>query len=200
MSYTEELKLVDPPYGLTSFDTLFCLFYIQGHSPNEAAARATNDMLLPSQREIEQDESEFTRLARKTLKKANVKKYIQALNKKLEEICIADAFEIQRFLTDAIRTPIGAIDESSHLCQKKKVKKHYDRFGEELGESFELEMVSKMDAVKTLINMKGYNAPIKIDHTHKVGVMIVPMSNSVDDWEKSAADAQAKLVEETINV
>ena len=113
---------------------------------------------------------------------------------------MADAQEIQIFLTDAMRTPIDQVDGSSKLCQKKKVKSFYDSQGDEVSSETEIEMISKMDAVKTLINLKGLNAPVKVDHRHAIGVMVVPMAASVDDWATQAAQSQAALMDNMIDV
>jgi hypothetical protein len=200
MAYEEELWLVEPPSGLDSFETLFCLFYTQGYSPNTAAAKANGKKARPNMiDETELDQRALTRLARKTLSKVNVKKYIGALNKKLEACAIADAVEIQKFLTDAMRTPIDQIDGSSKLCQRKKVKSFYDNNGDEVSQEVDIEMVSKMDAVKALISIKGMNAPVKIDHRHAVGVMVVPMASSVDEWASEALKSQTALMENAID-
>ncbi len=59
-----------------------------------------------------------------------------------------------------------------------------------------------MDALKTLIRMKGLDAPIKVDvnHSGSVGVMVVPMAANVDDWEALAQSSQKALMEDATDI
>lgn len=40
----------------------------------------------------------------------------------------------------------------------------------------------------------------KIEHNHRVGVMIVPMASSVEDWEGLAAGSQQRLMDDAIEL
>tara|TARA_R100001530_G_scaffold122281_1_gene89881 strand:+ start:717 stop:1334 length:618 start_codon:yes stop_codon:yes gene_type:complete len=191
MAVGEELRLVDAPNGLTPYQTRFALFYIQGYSPNEAVQEAKG------RGGHKLNDRQLTQEARKLLKLHPMRAYLRSLAAQLEKRAVADALEIQMFLTEAMRTPIGAIDEDHRLCQRRKVTRRTDKDGGET-ETVELESVSKMDAVKTLIRMKGLDAPLQVEHTHAVGVMIVPMSHNVDDWQAAAVDSQRRLMADAI--
>ena len=196
-TFLEELKLVDTPQGITPLQILFALFYVQGMPPGEAVNLAMSSMNGPVKGKVTIQKR--ASLAREFLKSPLVKNYIHSLIARLESMAVADALEIKMFLTEAIRTPIDQIDGSHKLCQKKKSTIKYNRDGDPISEIEEIEMVSKMDAAKTLIRMNGWDAPIKIDHTHNVGVMIMPIASSVEDWEK-AASSQQQLMDDAIDV
>ena len=189
----EELALVDHPSGLLPWELRFCQEY------------AVHGQLVDAMREVIaaedfREEDYALRLrAVKLLKKPLVKKYLQHLQKRLEDIGVASMVEVQTFLSDAIRTPIDQIDASSPLCQKRIIRTTTFKDGSQ-AETETLESISKMDAAKTLIKMKGWDAPIKVDVNHSGGVMLIPMADNLTDWEKAAADSQAKLMKDAIDI
>ena len=189
----EELALVDHPSGLLPWELRFCQEY------------AVHGQLIDAMREVIaaedfREEDYALRLrAVKLLKKPLVKKYLQHLQKRLEDIGVASMVEVQTFLSDAIRTPIDQIDASSPLCQKRIIRTTTFKDGSQ-AETETLESISKMDAAKTLIKMKGWDAPIKVDVNHSGGVMLIPMADNLTDWEKAAADSQAKLMKDAIDI
>ena len=189
----EELALVDHPSGLLPWELRFCQEY------------AIHGQLVDAMREVIaaedfREEDYALRLrAVKLLKKPLVKKYLQHLQKRLEDIGVASMVEVQTFLSDAIRTPIDQIDASSPLCQKRIIRTTTFKDGSQ-AETETIEPISKMDAAKTLIKMKGWDAPIKVDVNHSGGVMLIPMADNLTDWEKAAADSQAKLMKDAIDI
>ena len=189
----EELALVDHPSGLLPWELRFCQEY------------AVHGQLIDAMREVIaaedfREEDYALRLrAVKLLKKPLVKKYLQHLQKRLEDIGVASMVEVQTFLSDAIRTPIDQIDASSPLCQKRIIRTTTSKDGSQ-AETETLESISKMDAANTLIKMKGWDAPIKVDVNHSGGVMLIPMADNLTDWEKAAADSQAKLMKDAIDI
>ena len=192
--YTEELAFTDHPSGLTPFEIAFCLYYVQGCTQRQAlelAADGTDrlDGLTVRQQSV---------IAHKMAKRPEVRDYLRALLAKLEEMAVASALEIQMFLTDVIRTPPSQVNSNHHLCQRVNRRVMQTPDGPV---SFEdPEMVNKMDAVKTLIAMKGLSAPVKVDINHNVGVMVVPMATNVDDWQSQAQDSQAKLMTDAADI
>jgi phage terminase small subunit len=71
------------------------------------------------------------------------------------------------WLCDAIRTPIGEIDEKNQLAQEWTV--------EEVGElttKTKLKMVPKLESLKQLALMLGWNAPEEVNTHHQVTIVI----------------------------
>lgn len=190
-----ELQLVDSVNGLIPYETKFLRLYAQGLTP----FRAMQVMHEPDQLDEPLTDLQLKNRALKILKKPAAKKYIENLNAELERQGVATILEMQMFLTAAVRTPIGMLDDTSPLCQKKVTTVKTFKDGSQT-ETTTLESVSKMDAAKTLIRMKGWDAPVKVDVNHSGGVMMVPMAGSIEDWEKAASASQEKLMAETIDV
>lgn len=189
----EDLRSVEQPEGITPIEIKFALNTIQGYGPQDALAKAYNDQTT----ERRLTPTQLSKMANKIKNKAIVKKYMKGLMLELERVGVANGFDLQLFLSAAIFTPIGQIDENHPLCQKKKVTSRTDKDGATT-ETVDLEMVSKLEAAKILIRMKGLDAPIKIDVNHRVGVMIVPMATNVEDWEKAAMGSQKALMEDAV--
>ena len=189
----EELALVDHPSGLIPWELRFCLEY------------ALRGQLVDAMKEVcaihELNDSDHALRMRAValLKKPQVKKYLESLQKRLEEMGVASMLEVQLWLTGAIRTPIGMIEDNSPLCQKKIVTVRTSKDGG-VTETTTLESVSKMDAAKTLIKMKGWDAPVKVDVNHSGGVMLVPMADNLSDWQKAAGESQEKLMADAVNI
>lgn len=92
--------------------------------------------------------------ARKLLKNETVAAYIAAQQEILNERCLLSQVQVMNYLTHIIVTPIGRLDEESPLTQEYSV----DLVGKETTRK-RVKMVGKMDAVKQLCTMMGWNAP-----------------------------------------
>lgn len=189
-----ELETVERPAGLTPLEVLFCLYFVQGKPPVIAY-----EMALAQSGEFDPAD-QLPRLAAGMMRRKNVKAYLGKLEKALEAFGVASALQIQMWLTRAIFTGIGGIDEHDPLCSKKIVRVTRHKDGSETTATT-LEMVNKMEAAKTLNRMKGFDAPLKIDHNHTIGGrMVVPLAASADEWEALAMASQEELQEDAIDV
>jgi hypothetical protein len=190
-----ELMLVDHPAGLATFEMAFLRYHATGFKPFEAMRVLADEI---------EGWDKLTDLQLKTraltvLKKPSAKTYLARLTARVEDLGVASMLEAQMWLTSAIRTPIDMIDGNSPLCQKKVVTVRTSKDGT-VTETTTLESISKMDAAKTLIRMKGWDAPVKVDVNHRGGVMLVPMVDNLDDWQKNAGPSQAKLMADAVNI
>lgn len=188
----QELALVDHPSGLLPWELRFCQEYACRGQLIEAMQQAC------AVHELGNDHS-LRMKAVAMLRKPAVKRYMRHLQDRLEDMGVASMLEVQTFLSDAIRTPLAMITDEDPLCQKKTsiITRHKD--GTET-ERVMIESISKMDAAKTLSKMKGWDAPIRVDVNHSGGVMVVPMTENLTDWEKAAGESQAKLMADAIDI
>lgn len=191
-NFRPHLESVETPGGLSINEVSFALNLLQGFPTTEAYRQAF------AVKAKKLTVAQISRAAYKLKQKPAVHSYLQALATELEQAAVATALDLQMFLSSAIFTPIADIDEHHPLCQKCKRRTIHTDGG--VIEEVDIETVNKMDAAKTLIRMKGLDAPIKVDVNHSVGVMIVPMASSVDDWEKAAAKSQAALMEDAMDI
>ena len=192
-NHRPDLESVAAPDGLTFQESNFALNLLQGFVRVEAyrlafAAKCAN-----------LTDRQVASAAYKLHNKPAVRKYLRSLTKELERAAVATALDLQMFLSAAVFTPVGEIDENHPLCQSVKRSTITTKDGGTI-ENEEIKTVSKIEAAKTLIRMKGYDAPIKVDVNHNIGVMIVPMAKSVDEWEKAAAESQRQLMEDAIDI
>jgi hypothetical protein len=72
--------------------------------------------------------------------------------------------EALQYLARVVRTPIGEIDQTSDLCQERT----YVEGNEET--SVKVKMPGKLDAIKLMASMCGWNAPQKLEGNLTVGV------------------------------
>lgn len=86
---------------------------------------------------------------------------------KMQEEAHISRMEIVGFLADTIRTPIGKIDEHHRLTQEHTV----DEVGE-MTMKTKIKMPSKLEAIKILNAMMGWNAPEEVTHKHEIAVVI----------------------------
>lgn len=193
-NHVEDLRSVELPPGITTEEIRFALNTLQGHGPQDAYRLAIGEV-----RTSEHTASQLSKRANKTKNKSAVQRYMRALVTELERVAVANALDLQMFLSAVVFTPIGQIDENHPLCQKTTTTTTINKDGTETIRQV-VEMPSKKDCAALLIRMKGLDAPIRVDHTHRVGVMIVPMATSVEDWERLAAGAQQRLMEDAINI
>lgn len=96
--------------------------------------------------------------ASKLLKKPNISQYLKAERKKLAEASQIEKWELIEFLTRAIRTPIGELNQNDDLVQE--VTK--DEVGEQTIRT-KIKMVGKLDAAKQLATLLNWNAPVKVE-------------------------------------
>ena len=187
--FVPDLESVEAPTQLNTQQIKFCLYVIQGYSYIEAV----------KQSHPIQDNNKIKYLAQKLKKNTYVQAYIRTLNKELERAGVANALHIQLFLTAAAFTPVGEIDKTHPLCQKQTVKTRADRDGTETTETI-TEGVNKMEALKTLIKMKGYEMPAQVNHNFDTGVMLMPASSNVEEWTALAANSQRALMEDAAKI
>lgn len=91
----------------------------------------------------------------KLLAKPKMQAAILAERTALRESATIDRLEILSFLTNVVRTPIGKIDENSPLMQT------YARTEGELSNSIRYQMVDKMNSIKHLTFLLGFDPPKK---------------------------------------
>ena len=187
--YAIELATVDSPSGLSAFDTQVCIWYVMGCTQRESYELTAGTAKL-----VNLDPIISARRGHRILNRPEAKSYLRSLIARLEDLGVASALEIQMFLTDVIRTPPSEVDSNHRLCQRVNRRVIQTEDGPVTYE--DPEMVNKMDALKTLVQMKGLNAPVKLEVNHNVGVMVVPMSTNVEEWQANAEASQAELVED----
>lgn len=193
----EELALIDEPSGILPWESMFVREYVLCGHPLEAFKKvcATHEL---------QDSDQALRMrATNLMRKPAVKRYLNHLNQRLEDMGVCSMLEVQIWLSDVMRTPVGMIDQNDPLCQKhrKTIRIVTQKDGSTLEtETEEFESVSKLEAAKALIRMKGWDAPVKVDVNHQGGVMLVPMALDAAEWEKHASGHQERLMNETIDI
>ena len=188
-----DLDNIETPKGMTAPEAQYALNILQGYGHQQAYKLAIGGKAKGK------TPDQLSRAAYKFKNKPLVQQYIKVLMKELERVAVATALDLQVFLSAAVFTPLSEITEDHPLCQKKTVTTRTDKDGATTVRVV-YESVSKMDAAKVLIRMKGLEAPIRIDHTHRVGVMVVPMAASVEDWERLAAGAQQRLMQDAVEI
>ena len=92
--------------------------------------------------------------ASKLLKNEKVATYIARQQELLNEQCLVNQVQVMNYLTHIIMTPIGRLDEESPLTQEFTADPTPNG-----GIRKRVKMVSKMDAIKQLCTMMGWNAP-----------------------------------------
>lgn len=186
---------VEPTPGLTKFEALFCLYYVQGARAGAAYLQAASN-----DKEKWCDKTNAAKRAYKLLKQETIAEHIAKLTAIMETQGIITAQELQFFLTDAILTPLSDIDEHSPLCKSKKVEKRFDKNGNVVSETTTYEKVDPMKAADMMLRVKGLYSPVKVDMRHSGGVMVVPATSNLDDWQATAQDSQAALMADAIDV
>lgn len=193
-NHIPDLKRVELPEGITTEQVRFALNTLQGHGPQHAYRLAIGDA-----RAADHTPRQLSRKADKAKNNAIVQRYMRALVAELERVAVANALDLKMFLSAVVYTPVGAIDENHVLCQKKTTITTTSKAGVETTRQL-VEMPSKKDCAALLIRMQGLDAPIRVDHNHRGGVMVVPMAANVGDWERIAAASQLKLMEDAIEI
>ena len=189
-----ELEAVEIPAGLTPVELLFCLYFVQAKPPVVAYEMALADAGGVGRRQ------DAPMMAAAMLRRKKVKAYLGKLEKALEAFGVASALEIQMWLTRGFRTSVGEVDEFDPLCQKKVTRTTHHKDGSKT-ETVTLEKVAALECIRTLNRMKGFDAPLKIDHNHTIGGrMVVPLAASADEWEALAMASQEELQEDAIDV
>jgi len=191
--FNEELGFVEPPEHLNQAERRFIWFYVQGVPPLGAYKEC-----FPNARKFKYPK--IRRHINEILQHPKSRAYIAGLNARLDDLAIATQREVQMWLTTVLRTPIGSIDANHPICQKRTIKRRFNKWGDQIAEDEELETVDKLAAAQTLSKMKGWDAPAKIDVNHSVGVMVVPATADEATWESLASEQQENLLTETIDV
>ena len=119
-----------------------------------------------------------------------VSEYIESIKSKTESKLIMSITERKEWLTRGITTPLSDVDESSDLCVESissevmaKIKK-----------------VDPLRAMDILNKMDGAYAAEKVDVNHGGGVLLVPMTQDLDEWESNSIAQQEKLQQDTIDI
>lgn len=107
--------------------------------------------------------------ASRMLRNAQVASYIRAERKALSDQARIEKWQAMDFLTDAIITAVGDVDEKSILAQEVTT----ESIGEHILKK-KVKMVSKLDSLKLLAAMLGWNAPEKkeIDVSDRLAEMV----------------------------
>lgn len=104
--------------------------------------------------------------ASKLIRNPKVSKFMAELREKAMESAQMSLNEALAFLADAIRTPVGEVDENHPLCQEW-VRQEVGDGGENVSTwTIRTKMVGKLEAVKQLALMMGWNKPE--EHKHQV--------------------------------
>jgi hypothetical protein len=82
--------------------------------------------------------------------------------------------ELAQYLSRAVVTPIGEIDENSDLCQEKTTTTS------EYGTTVKLKSVNKLDAASQLSKLVGYNEAERVEITHRVETPLLQFINSTN--------------------
>jgi phage terminase small subunit len=96
-------------------------------------------------------------LACKMLRKDKLMAYVRAARRRMAEADQYQKWQLIEFLTRAITTPVGQIDEESDLAQEVT----REEIGEQVART-RIKIVGKLDAAKQLATLLSWNAPEKI--------------------------------------
>jgi hypothetical protein len=157
-------------------------------------------MTLPSENEFFAQELTLEELA---FRRSFVKEYLRDFDayraclrlgllsqfaNKWKDILMGEA-AVQRMIATALET-IGDEDERALDADKQLVLSKM-RMVALSGENKDA-----VNAAKVIAQMRGFNAPIKVDQSvvNKGGVMVVPATASLDEWERAALESQQSLV------
>lgn len=169
----EELALVDHPSGLVPWELRFCQEYADKGQIVEAMKQVC------AVHELKNDHSLRMR-AVALLKRPIVQKYLRTLFARVEEMGVLTKAQGLMILTDIATAPRMTQMDGGEICPN--------------------ETKLAVEAIKQISKMQGWDAPVKMDVNHSAGVMIVPMAENLTDWEAAAADSQARLMADAIDV
>lgn len=96
-------------------------------------------------------------LASKMLRKDKLKAFVLAERRRMAEADQFQKWQLIEFLTRAITTPVGRVDEDSDLAQEVT----RDEVGEMVART-RVKSVGKLEAAKQLATLLNWNAPEKI--------------------------------------
>jgi phage terminase small subunit len=103
-------------------------------------------------------------LAARALQRPAIKQAIDARRQLMREAAHLSRMDIVGFLCETIKTPIGKIDENHRQAQESHIEEG------EIKSSTKIKMPGKLEAVKILVQMMGWNEPEK--HSHTLNVII----------------------------
>lgn len=138
------------PHGLTPRERLFVDGWIAGKRVADAYRSAGYQSKSTASAQAS---------GSKLLAKPKIQAAILAQRTALRESATIDLHETLSFLTQVVRTPIGKIDENSPLMQS------YTRTEGELSSTVRYQMVSKLDSLKHLTFLLGYDPAKKQEHS-----------------------------------
>jgi hypothetical protein len=125
------------------------------------------------------------------LKNVKSKEYLNKLREKVEDGAVMSIQEKREFLALPVRTPVSEIDEDHILCTGITYSGQGDKI---------IHSVDPIRAIQEDSKLAGHYEAQKLDVKHTGGVMLVPVSESIEDWEKTAAESQANLMKDAINI
>lgn len=94
-----------------------------------------------------------SKAASRLSKNVEIQRYIDTLNAQLDKSAVATKQECLEFLTAVLRTPIGQVGDDSPLCQEIAYTDSGTR----------KKMPGKIEAVRELSKLAGYNEPEPVD-------------------------------------
>jgi len=94
------------------------------------------------------------------LRRPHVITYLREERRAMAELSRMEKWELIQFLTNAITTPVGQVDENSPLAQEYTT----DEIGKEKIRT-RVKMIGKLDSAKLLASMLGWSAPEKTGGT-----------------------------------
>ena len=110
-----------------------------------------------------------SKAASRLSKDAEVLRIIGELNAQLDQSAVATKQECLEFLTAVLRTPIGEVGEDSPLCQEVA----YTDSG------MRKKMPGKIEAVRELSKLAGYNEPKPVDVPGLSQIAAVPVRSRI---------------------
>lgn len=188
-----ELGLLEPPSGLTPYETLFIQEYCVTGDIYEAAQSGSQSG------GEKRSKMSLVKTAQNILSKPIATQYMATLQERLEELGVASMLKTQMFLSDAQTTTVNEIDGDHPLCQSRTITTTTRPDGSEIiTEKFT--MIDKLKATEMLNRMNGRDQPVKVVHSLEGGHMLVPVADSMSSWEKLAAPSQKALMDDAIDI
>lgn len=186
-----QFENMEPPEGLKVTERKYVLNLIQGYGSQQAYRLALGG------RAAGKTPMQLSKGANKFKSKPLVQQYHKAIMQEMERVAVANSLEIQIFLSAAIFTGAGQIDKDSPLCQEYAETITIEPNGRETINR-KVKVPSKHACAQLLARIQGIEKPIQVAHTHKGGVMVVPMASSLEEWEQLAVRAQKQLMQDAL--
>lgn len=126
--------------------------------------------------------------AQRTGQKYRVDSYVRERFTKLREKLTKD--EICDFAELALNVKSMAFDEGEIVTTTR------GRYGKQIEIRESTSKADRIRASALLANLMGHNAPTKVSTTVNGGVLLLPVADSMEQWESQAIAAQAALQKE----